>query len=187
MVVKYCHLQSTFINNSSLLGFIGYAPELYQLVSAKEVKDTDDDQLYYTNMYLDPEMRKQLNIKLDHRSTLFQNLNGALGMVSYMPSCFFLAFQYTFVFLFHYLPADVELRLEAENSFIKNTAYATVPLVVHGNGPSKSVLNALGNYVAKSWSLQDGCYSCNENSIDLSKKQVHRHLLNFYCCVHYLF
>ncbi|XP_034233658.1 procollagen-lysine,2-oxoglutarate 5-dioxygenase isoform X2 [Thrips palmi] len=131
-----------FLNSG---GFIGYAPELYKLVTAKEVKDTDDDQLYYTNMFLDPEMRKQLNIKLDHRSTLFQNLNGAL--------------------------ADVELRLEAENSYIKNTAYATVPLVVHGNGPSKSVVNALGNYVAKSWSLQDGCYSCNENSIDLSKKK----------------
>lgn len=68
--------------------------------------------------------------------------------------------------------ADVELRLEPEESYIKNTAYATIPLVVHGNGPSKTVLNSLGNYVAKSWSLQDGCYSCNDNHIDLSKKKV---------------
>ncbi|XP_052126964.1 procollagen-lysine,2-oxoglutarate 5-dioxygenase 1 [Frankliniella occidentalis] len=131
-----------FLNSG---GFIGYAPELYQLVTSKDVQDTDDDQLFYTHMYLDAEIRKQLNIKLDHRSTIFQNLNGAL--------------------------ADVELQLEAGNSYIKNTAYSTIPLIVHGNGPSKTVLNSLGNYIAKSWSLQDGCLLCDDNKLDLSQKK----------------
>lgn len=131
-----------FLNSG---GFIGYAPELYQLVTAADVQDSDDDQLYYTRLYLDTEVRKRLSIKLDHRSTIFQNLNGAL--------------------------ADVELRLEAENSYVKNTAYATVPLVIHGNGPSKTVLNALGNYVAKSWDLQEGCHSCDDDHLDLSEKK----------------
>ncbi len=36
---------------------MGYAPEMHSLVSHHKVKDTDDDQLYYTNMYLDKEIR----------------------------------------------------------------------------------------------------------------------------------
>lgn len=81
--IQFCHWHFvfTFDKLNSFSGFIGYAPELYQLVTAKDVQDTDDDQLYYTHMYLDPDMRKQLNMKLDHRSTLFQNLHGALGKV----------------------------------------------------------------------------------------------------------
>lgn len=38
-------------------GFIGYAPEMYALVSDHDVKDTDDDQLYYTLLYLDQKKR----------------------------------------------------------------------------------------------------------------------------------
>lgn len=38
-------------------GFIGYAPEVYALISHHEVEDTDDDQLYYTNLYLDEDLR----------------------------------------------------------------------------------------------------------------------------------
>lgn len=38
-------------------GFMGYAPEMYALISDHEVKDTDDDQLYYTKLYLDQDVR----------------------------------------------------------------------------------------------------------------------------------
>jgi hypothetical protein len=34
-----------FLNSG---GFIGYAKDLYGIVSEKPVEDTDDDQLYYT-------------------------------------------------------------------------------------------------------------------------------------------
>lgn len=157
-----------------IAGFIGYAPELYELVTAEKVQDTDDDQLFYTKMYIDPEVRKRLNMKLDHRSTIFQNLNGALGTdIHDNPSFKLLQLIYNLPtpIIFYSVTADVELRLEAEKSYIKNTAYATIPLVVHGNGPSKSVVNSLGNYIANSWNLQDGCQSCNDDRIDLSKKK----------------
>lgn len=36
---------------------MGYAPELYKIVSSKEVADDDDDQLFYTNVYLDEKLR----------------------------------------------------------------------------------------------------------------------------------
>ena len=38
-------------------GFMGYASEIHSLVTHHEVKDTDDDQLYYTKLYLDRENR----------------------------------------------------------------------------------------------------------------------------------
>ena len=38
-------------------GFIGYAPEMYAMVADRAVGDQDDDQLYYTLIYLDLEKR----------------------------------------------------------------------------------------------------------------------------------
>jgi hypothetical protein len=60
-------------------GFIGYAPELYSLVASSTVANDDDDQLFYTRAYLNEDLRNKFRIKLDHRSEIFQNLNGAVG------------------------------------------------------------------------------------------------------------
>lgn len=53
-------------------------PEILEILSYKKVDDKTDDQLYYTQVYLDSEVREQLKIALDHNSAIFQNLNGAL-------------------------------------------------------------------------------------------------------------
>ncbi|XP_064461104.1 procollagen-lysine,2-oxoglutarate 5-dioxygenase 1-like isoform X2 [Ornithodoros turicata] len=117
-------------------GFIGYASQLYDVVSSTEIDAADDDQLFYTQIYLSEELRKKWGIKLDHRAEIFQNLNGATG--------------------------DVELRgLEGE-PYVYNSAYGTTPLVIHGNGPSKIMLNSLGNYIAKSWNYKSGCLVCDD-------------------------
>lgn len=39
------------------VGFIGYAPEVYELVWDHKVDDVDDDQLYYTKLFLDQDVR----------------------------------------------------------------------------------------------------------------------------------
>ena len=44
-----------FLNSG---GFIGHAKDIYAIVSHRQIKDDDDDQLYYTQIYLDEEMRK---------------------------------------------------------------------------------------------------------------------------------
>lgn len=62
--------------NSGL--FIGYAADINALL-AEPIKNKDDDQQYYTKAFLDEELRTKLNIKLDHKSEVFQNLNGAAG------------------------------------------------------------------------------------------------------------
>lgn len=63
--------------NSGL--YIGYLPELIELLERKTIEDTDDDQLFFTEGYLDEELRERLKFKLDHDSQIFQNLNGAIS------------------------------------------------------------------------------------------------------------
>lgn len=37
-----------------IAGFMGYAPHINQIVSQWSLHDNDDDQLFYTKIYLDP-------------------------------------------------------------------------------------------------------------------------------------
>ena len=60
-------------------GFIGYAKDIYQILNYAEVEDGDDDQLYYTNVFLNIEYRNKYKMKLDKKSEIFHNLNGAIG------------------------------------------------------------------------------------------------------------
>lgn len=123
--------------NSGL--FMGYAPEVYKILKFKEVADKDDDQLYYTMIYLDEKLRKDLKIQLDSMSRIFQNLNGVVE--------------------------DVELQFHVDGTpEAYNAAYNTKPLIVHGNGPSKSHLNYLGNYIGNRWNSELGCRKCLLNS-----------------------
>lgn len=126
-------------------GFIGYASDIYKILKYSSIKDTDDDQLFYTKAYLDEELREKHKIKLDHHAEIFQNLNGAIG--------------------------DVELRFNENKAYLQNTLYDRVPLIVHGNGPSKIILNSLGNYLANAWSSDEGCLNCWNDTIQLSKDQ----------------
>ena len=89
---------------------MGYAPELWQILNSGEITNDADDQRFYTKVYLDTEKRQQLQIKLDHRSDLFQNLNGAesdielrfSGMNSLNSSITFFFFFFLFFFLFFF-------------------------------------------------------------------------------------
>ncbi|ETE69598.1 Procollagen-lysine,2-oxoglutarate 5-dioxygenase 3 [Ophiophagus hannah] len=64
-----------FLNSG---GFIGYAHIINRIVQLWKYKDDDDDQLFYTRIYLDPALREKYGITLDHTSKIFQNLNGAI-------------------------------------------------------------------------------------------------------------
>uniref|UniRef100_H3A868 Procollagen-lysine,2-oxoglutarate 5-dioxygenase 3 n=1 Tax=Latimeria chalumnae TaxID=7897 RepID=H3A868_LATCH len=81
LVSKYPAVQigKRFLNSG---GFIGYASHLYQIVQQWKFKDNDDDQLFYTRVYLDPVQREKFDMTLDHKSRIFQNLNGAIGECS---------------------------------------------------------------------------------------------------------
>lgn len=120
--------------NSGL--FMGYAPEIYRMLSLREVEDKEDDQLYFTMIYLDEQLRKELKMGLDSISRIFQNLNG--------------------------VQEDVKLEFDdAGRPSVLNTPYNTHPALIHGNGDSKLYLNYLSNYVGE-WTAEKGCARCEE-------------------------
>lgn len=59
---------------------MGYAFDIFAILNTATLEDHEDDQLFYTNIYLDEELREKHKIKLDHKSEIFQNLYGAVGM-----------------------------------------------------------------------------------------------------------
>jgi len=128
-----------FLNSG---GFIGPASLIYKmLLDGGDIDNLDDDQLFYTKIYLNSQLREKYNIILDHKAELFQNLNGE--------------------------QENVELRFASNEPYIENLVYNTKPMVIHGNGPSKLLLNTFGNYLAHSWDLDDGCLECWEKNLDL--------------------
>ncbi|XP_006564743.1 procollagen-lysine,2-oxoglutarate 5-dioxygenase 3 isoform X1 [Apis mellifera] len=129
-----------FLNSG---GFIGYASDIYAILTYAPIKNKDDDQLFYTLAYLDEKLREHHKIKLDHKSVIFQNLYLAVG--------------------------DVKLKFENGKASLLNTVYNTEPLILHGNGYSKESLNSLGNYLARAWSPEEGCIMCWEGTIELNK------------------
>lgn len=98
--------------------FVGYAPSLWQMLNAeppqasesKKVAD-NSDQLFYSRVYLNDDLRQKLAIELDHRAELFQSLEQQ--------------------------ERDVELVFEPSSVKLKNVAYQSEPVVLSSNGPSK--------------------------------------------------
>ncbi|TTH08281.1 Procollagen-lysine,2-oxoglutarate 5-dioxygenase 1 [Bagarius yarrelli] len=123
-------------------GFIGYAQNIKEMVSNWSGQDDDSDQLFYTKLYINPEKRKSLNITLDSKCRLFQNLYGALD--------------------------EVVLKFENGRVRARNVLYDTLPVIVHGNGPTKLQINYLGNYIPKVWTFETGCTVCQEDLRPLS-------------------
>uniref|UniRef100_A0A8C2TMF7 procollagen-lysine 5-dioxygenase n=1 Tax=Coturnix japonica TaxID=93934 RepID=A0A8C2TMF7_COTJA len=128
-----------FLNSG---GFIGYAPYINRIVQQWNLQDNDDDQLFYTKIYVDPLARERLNITLDHKCAIFQTLNGAVD--------------------------EVHLNFEEGKVRARNSMYETLPITVLGNGPTKIYLNYLGNYIPNAWTRETGCSICDLDMLDLS-------------------
>ncbi|XP_076131950.1 procollagen-lysine,2-oxoglutarate 5-dioxygenase 1 isoform X2 [Alosa pseudoharengus] len=118
-------------------GVIGYASNLKELVASWTGKDNESDQLFFTRIYINPEKRKSINITLDNKCRLFQNLNGALD--------------------------EVVLKFEDGQVRARNVLYDTLPVMIHGNGPTKLQINYLGNYIPNLWTFETGCTVCSED------------------------
>ncbi|XP_043954487.1 multifunctional procollagen lysine hydroxylase and glycosyltransferase LH3 isoform X2 [Gambusia affinis] len=136
------HSGKRYLNSG---GFIGFSSDLAAIVQQWKFKDNDDDQLFYTRIYLDQKQRTRFNMTLDHRSRIFQNLNGAID--------------------------EVVLKFERSKVRVRNVAYDTLPVVIHGNGPTKLQLNYLGNYVPTAWTYEHGCGGCDDDLLLLGDRQ----------------
>ena len=111
------------------------------LEAGGDLGNTEDDQLFYTRIYLNKDLRSSLDMRLDHAAALFQNLNGEAD--------------------------NIEIRFENNNPYVFNMKYESLPMVIHGNGPSKTLLNTLASYVPGGWSNDDGCIDCWRDTLDL--------------------
>jgi len=129
--------EKRFLNSG---GFIGYAPKIAALLSEK-LNDNDDDQLYYTDIFLNARRREELNIKLDTKSAIFQNLNGAMD--------------------------EVTVKFKGNTSYLYNFKTGFHAAVVHGNGPIKTIFNSLSNYLDGQWTPNLGCLACLEDMLSL--------------------
>ncbi|XP_035499661.2 procollagen-lysine,2-oxoglutarate 5-dioxygenase 1 isoform X2 [Scophthalmus maximus] len=118
-------------------GFIGYLPNIRELVSDWTGEDAESDQLFFTKIYIDPAKKKSINITLDNKCRLFQNLHGALD--------------------------EVVLKFEDARVRARNVLYDTLPVIVHGNGPTKLQINYLGNYIPNTWTFETGCTVCHDD------------------------
>uniref|UniRef100_A0A7M4F7B3 Procollagen-lysine,2-oxoglutarate 5-dioxygenase 1 n=1 Tax=Crocodylus porosus TaxID=8502 RepID=A0A7M4F7B3_CROPO len=126
-------------------GFIGYAPNLNKLVEDWKGQDNDSDQLFYTNIFLDPEKRVRVR-----------------------ESC---CFRHTWY--------EVVLKFENSRVRARNLLYDTLPVMIHGNGPTKLQLNYLGNYIPRIWTFETGCTVCDEDGRSLTGYKVRTDLLPF--------
>ena len=97
-------------------------------------------QLFYTRIYLEPKLRAELDIRLDHQASLFQNLNGEVD--------------------------NVEVRFAEGNPYLHNLVFDTMPMILHGNGPSKMFLNTVANYIPANWHAEEGCLDCWRDNLD---------------------
>ncbi|KAA0713693.1 Procollagen-lysine,2-oxoglutarate 5-dioxygenase 1 [Triplophysa tibetana] len=130
-------------------GFIGYASNLKKMLSDWSGEDNDSDQLFYTKIFINPDKRRSINITLDNRCRLFQNLHGALD--------------------------EVVLKFEDGRVRARNLLYDTLPVIIHGNGPTKLQMNYLGNYIPNVWTFETGCTTCNKDVRPLSELQENEH------------
>ncbi|KAL4090405.1 hypothetical protein QTP88_025251 [Uroleucon formosanum] len=128
-----------FINSG---GIIGYASQLYKLLSEKPIKNLADDQLHLTNLYLNTDLREKFNIKLDNYAKLFQNI--------------------------YLAEDDIKLKLVNKSYVLENINFNTQPAILHGNGLSKMTFNSYTNYIPNKWSPESGCNTCYDNNLDLS-------------------
>uniref|UniRef100_A0A6Q2WSI8 procollagen-lysine 5-dioxygenase n=1 Tax=Esox lucius TaxID=8010 RepID=A0A6Q2WSI8_ESOLU len=121
-----------FLNSG---GVIGYAPFVNQIVEQWNLHDNDDDQLFYTKIYLDPQQRV---IAFSEN----KSLNFLVNVLQLS------------------LAADeVLLKFGTERVRVRNTVFDTLPVVIHGNANTKIYLNYLGNYIPNAWNYERGCGS----------------------------
>lgn len=67
---------------------------------------------------------------------------------------------------------------------MENIIFNTHPAILHGNGLSKLTLNSFTNYIPNKWSLENGCTTCHDNTIDLSTFEVFYQQNN---CFHFIY
>ncbi|CAF3218133.1 unnamed protein product [Rotaria sp. Silwood2] len=130
--------EKRFLNSG---GFMGYVSDIYEMITSQD--EIKDEQLFFTKVFLDENLRNKWSIILDKRADIFMNLKNAID--------------------------EIELPSNEGDVYVHNTWTDSIPTVIQGNGPANKVLNYLSNYIAHTWSSIDGCLQCKENLFDVTQ------------------
>ena len=121
-----------------------------------------DDQGYYTKVYVNEELRREWNIKLDHNAELFQTFEGGGNFIQ-------IHMQGNLKFWMYHLNSGLkQLRLvtttllsSGTRPSLKNLGYQSEPLLVHTPGNCKFLFLMLANYIPKMWDDIGVCSSAS--------------------------
>nr|CAD2173598.1 unnamed protein product [Meloidogyne enterolobii] len=128
-----------YLNSGMFIGYIKEILKMLEFAKEQNLADNEDDQLFYTYLFLDENIRNDLKVGLDSLSIIFQNLNGAQEFVT--------------------------IRKENNEAMIYNSLYITYPLILHGNGPAKILLNQFENYLGENYLQKEETLKPYQNSI----------------------
>ncbi|KAI3413726.1 hypothetical protein GPALN_011209 [Globodera pallida] len=107
-----------YLNSGMFIGFVREVLSLLEIAKELNLRDDDDDQLFYTRVFLNPNFRTQFGITLDSMSYIFQNLNGMEEFVGIAPQ-----------------------SVHEDSIMLENFLYNTSPLVLHGNAFQYSIFS----------------------------------------------
>ncbi|CAF5147544.1 unnamed protein product, partial [Rotaria magnacalcarata] len=122
-------------------GFMGYASDIYEMITSQD--DIKDEQIFFTKVFLDESSRNKWSIVLDKRADVFMNLNGAIN--------------------------ELQLPANGDDVYVHNSWTDSIPTVIQGNGSAQKSLNYLSNYIARTWSTNEGCLQCKESLFDVTQ------------------
>ncbi|XP_071146019.1 procollagen-lysine,2-oxoglutarate 5-dioxygenase 1-like isoform X2 [Mytilus edulis] len=142
---KVPQIESRYLNGGA---FIGYAKTIVEMLNYKKINDMDDDQLYFTKIFLDKQLREQWNIKIDTKSEIFQSAVDNLE--------------------------HIIVKYKGNHSYIVNKKTGSKPLILYGNGPIKTLpyqaaFNRLASDLADEWTETFGCAACSRSAISLKE------------------
>lgn len=109
-----------FLNSG---GFIGKAINILSIINNKNIKDNEDEQLYFTKIFLE----NNNLINLDYKCQIFQTLNGSKN--------------------------DINIIYEKSRLYNKITNESPCVIHGNGPEPIKLFLDKLGNYLGDGWNL----------------------------------
>lgn len=120
-----------FLNSG---GFIGYADRILEVLKSRDIDNSYDDQLFYTEMFFN-KLNTDDKIILDYYQEIFQTLNMSTE--------------------------DVEVLKQSQ---MKNKVTQSIPCVVHANGPSsvKRFLDEKSNFMFGQYMLNYGSKHKND-------------------------
>ncbi|KAM3719418.1 Multifunctional procollagen lysine hydroxylase and glycosyltransferase [Dirofilaria immitis] len=119
------------------IALMGFVPNVLNVLDF--IGSQDGKTLSYNGLYSDDSMNT-LGLTFDVKRILFQNIDGASSDI---------------MLLFH----------DSGDAYVHNFLRNTHPSIILGSNKGSQLLNYLGNYIGKAWSVENGYQQCGSRSL----------------------